>query len=113
MMVAGLGLGSNVAVGLWARSTIEAVAYDTARRIAETPRSADVGAQSNAALRNARSGLGPLAAQVDLRVLSTGPDDVEVLVRYPGVRLVPRLLRAGPAVGALDRTVSLRREGRS
>jgi hypothetical protein len=113
MMVAGLGLGSNVAVGLWARSTVEAVAYDTARRIAETPRSADVTAQSAAALRNARSGLGPLAAQVDLRVLSTGPDDVDVLVRYPGVRLVPRLVRAGPVVGAIDRTLTVRREGRT
>jgi len=113
MMVAGIGLGANVAIGLWARSTVEAVAYDTARRIAETPRSADIGTQSAAALRNARSGLGPLAAQVDLQVVSTGPEDVQVRVRYPGVRLVPRLVRTGPVVGAVERTLTVRREGRS
>ncbi len=110
-MVAALGLTANITVGLWARSTVESVAYDTARRIAETPRGVDTAAQARVAVSNARTALGPTGSRVDLIVESTGPEEVRLRVRYPGVGLLPRLVRSGPVVGAIDRVVSVRREG--
>ncbi|MFM7509497.1 MAG: hypothetical protein ACKO5A_08110 [Actinomycetota bacterium] len=111
VMVGGIGLAVNVTVGLWARATVEAVAYDSARRIAERPAGVDPGQHARDTLANARRNLGPMGATVEFGVVDAGGDSVGVRVRYPGVRLVPQLLRSGPVVGAVDRTITLHREG--
>ena len=110
VMIGGIGVAANVTIGLWARTTVESVAYDTARRIAETPAGADPRRHAEAALANARRSLGPLVADVDLDLVDPGADHVGVRVRYGGVRLVPRLLDGGPVVGSIDRTITVRRE---
>ena len=110
VVVGGIGLTANVTVGLWARATVESVAYDAARRLAERPTGADPARHDREVLANARRSLGPAAATVQMTVVAGPGDSVGVRVRYPGVRLVPRLLRAGPVVGAIDRTITLRRE---
>ncbi len=110
VVMGGIGLAANVTIGLWARTTVESVAYDTARRIAETPAGADPARHAQSSVANARRALGPLAASVELVPVAPDPDHAGVRVRYGGVRLVPRLLDGGATVGAIDRTIVLRRE---
>jgi hypothetical protein len=106
-----IGLAVNVALGLWTRSTVDAVAYDAARRVASTPVGDDVGIRVRQATLDARDLLGPYGSQVELTFESLGPPTVVLHVRAPGVALLPRMLGGGPVVGSIDRRVVVRREG--
>lgn len=110
MCVGGIGMAANAGLGLWTRSTIESVAYDTARRVAETPAGRDVAEQSRLALVHARHTMGPVESAVGLRFDSIGPDEVALHVTYSGVGLLPRLVGGGPIVGAIDRRIVVHRE---
>jgi hypothetical protein len=110
MCIGGIGVAANAGLGLWTRSTIESVAYDTARRVAETPSGRDPVAQSHLAVVNARRTLGPVESTVGFHFESTGPDEVALRVTYPGVALLPRFVGGGPIVGAIDRRIVVHRE---
>ena len=104
-----IGLCANVCIGLWTRSTVEAVAQDAARDIAATPVGELDAARIDDVLDRARARLGPTGARPALR-LDRLDDRVAVRGRHPGVSLLPRLAADGPAVGAVDQLVVVGRE---
>ena len=109
VVVAVLGLAVNLAVGLWLRSTVDAIAYDAARSVAAEP---DVGARPAAAQRalaTARGMLGDRHRTVDLEFESLEPT-VRLRVRSEGLDLLPAMIDGGPTVAAMDRTVVVRAE---
>ncbi len=103
-------LAANVCIGLWTRSTVDAVAYDAAHRIATTPAGADLRARAAEAIAAARRELGAYGDRVSFEVESFGPPSVVLHVRAPGADVLPRLVDGGPVVGALDRRIVVRRE---
>ncbi|UDY35792.1 hypothetical protein [Dermatobacter hominis] len=107
-VIVAIGFCANVCLGLWTRSTVEAVAQDAARDLAATPAGELDAARVETVLSRARARLGPTGAETDLR-LERLDDRVAVRVRHPGVSLMPRLV-AGPSVGALDELVVVGRE---
>ena len=111
ILIALLGLASNVALGLWTRSTVDAVAYDAARDVATAPSGSDPAAVRSAAVHRAEALLGRYGRRVDLRFEGawTAPS-VTLRVRAPGISLLPRMLGDGPVVGALDRRIVVARE---
>ncbi len=113
-VVVGLvGLLANVALGLWTRATIDAVAYDAAREVATSPTHLPRDQVERRALTRARSLLGPAGEDVAFRFEELHDDSTVTLhVRAPGVELLPRLIGSGPTVGALDRRIVMTREGR-
>lgn len=107
-----LGLLANVALGLWTRATIDAVAYDAAREVATSPADLPRDQVADRALARARSLLGPVGEDVTLRFDDLHDDSAVTLhVRTPGVALLPRLIDGGPTVGAVDRRIVMVREG--
>lgn len=110
IVMAFVGLSVNVALGLWTRSTVDAVAYDAARDIATAPDGVDVRLEADAALRRARRALGPYGSQVTMGIEQLDRERVVLRVTSPGVSLLPRIVDGGPVVGALDRRISLQRE---
>lgn len=109
-MVTGLlGLAANVAVGLWTRSTVEAVAHDAATTIAAADGATARAAMTEDALARARRLLGPAALRTRLDVESLEPD-VVVSVEHPGVALLPRLIGRRAAFGAVDQRIVVRAE---
>ncbi len=104
-----VGVAANVALGLWARSTIDAAAYDAARRVASTPAGADAADRARRAASDTRARLGATGRSVELTFETLGPPDVVLRVRAPGVSLLPRIVSA-PVVGSLDRRIVIRRE---
>lgn len=108
-----LGLMVNVAIGLWTRSTIDAVAYDAAREVATQPAGIPLQPAGDRAIARARAVLGPVGDEVSLRFdgLDDGPM-VTLHVRAPGVSLLPSLVAGGPTVGSIDRRIVMIREGR-
>jgi Na+-transporting methylmalonyl-CoA/oxaloacetate decarboxylase gamma subunit len=104
-----LGLAVNVMLGLWVRSTVDAVAYDAARRVATAPADADRDAAAVAALADARRVLGAHARRVELRFESLD-DPVRLHVRSPGVELLPAMVDGAPTVGAIDRRIVMHAE---
>jgi hypothetical protein len=111
IVMALVGLAANVALGLWTRSTVDAVAYDAARRVASTPAGDDPSVRAREATAEARRLLGPYGREVDLDFETLGPPSVVLHVRAPGVALLPRMLHDGPVVGGIDRRIAVRREG--
>lgn len=105
-----IGLASNVCLGLWTRSTVEAVAQDAARDIAATPGADPDMARVEEVLTRARRRLGPTGERTQLELETMG-EDVTLRVRHPGVSLLPRLLTGKAAFGALDERIVVRREG--
>lgn len=103
-----IGSSVNVCLGLWTRSTVEAVAEDAARDLAATPGEID-DARIQDVLDRARRRLGPVAARSVL-VVEDVDGAVRLHVRFPGVSLLPRMLRQ-VAVGTIDERVVVRREG--
>lgn len=110
-----IGLMANVALGLWIRSTVDSVAYDAARAVATTPGVLDspetaLSSQRMATAR-ARTLLGRYGEQVSLEFVPSGSADVIALhVRAPGTKLLPRMIRGGAVVGAIDRTIRVQVE---
>lgn len=108
VVMALVGLASNVALGLWTRSTVDSIAYDAARAVATAPAGVDPVQARQRAIERARELLGPHGRRVDLRFEPDPAADVVVLrVRTPGVSLLPRMLGSGPVVGGLDRRIVL------
>lgn len=105
-----LGLSVNITLGLWTRSTVDAVAYDAARDIATAPSGSDRTAAAAVAVDRALGTLGTYGQQVSLDVEAADDDRVVLRVRAPGVALLPAFLDGGPTVGALDRRIVVRAE---
>lgn len=106
-----LGLAVNVALGLWSRSTVDAIAYDTARYVATADPDLDDSTVKAEALERANRLLGSRAAEVSMKFTSRpGDDQVELRVESPGVALMPRMISAAPMVGGLDRRIVMYRE---
>lgn len=103
-----LGLAVNVTLGLWVRSTVDAVAYDAARRVATTPAGLDRHDAAESAIAEARRVLGAHAQHVELHFESLDP--VQLHVRSPGVDLLPAMVDGGPTVGTLDRRIIMQAE---
>lgn len=109
-IVAMIGLAANVCLGLWTRSTIEAVAQDAARDIAATPGAEIDPARIDAVLGRARDRLGAVGDRTSL-VVERIDEAVTLHVRHPGVSLLPRLVEHRAAFGSLDERIVVRREG--
>lgn len=110
IVVALVGLASNVLLGLWVRSTVDSVAYDAARRVATAPQTESEAVRATA-LAEARRSLGTYERRVEMRFEHEPTSDVVVLhLRAPGVALLPRVLGRGPTVGDLDRRIVITRE---
>lgn len=119
VVLGALGLTVNVALGLWTRSTVDAIAYDAARSVATHPAAADPAiappdllTAESAAIAHARTAIGPFGDRVSFSFEHPDADVVVLHVEAPGVSLLPRFVDGGPVVGAIDRRVVLRREGR-
>lgn len=105
-----LSVASQVALGLVARTTAEAVAYDTARRVATASAGSDPGATELRAVEHAREVLGRRADDVQLDFEPGPPDRVVLRVRSPGIQVLAGLLGDRGEVGRLDRRVVMIRE---
>ncbi len=110
IVMALISLSANVALGLWTRSTVDAVAYDAARDVATAPSGADVHVEADEALRRAAATLGPYGSRVALRFERLDEEAVALRVTAPGVALLPRIVDGGPVVGGLDRRITMQRE---
>jgi len=108
--VALVGFASNSLLALWVRTTVDAVAYDAARRVATAPPSAPESLRAEV-IADARRTLGRHGRRVEFRFEGGPSSDVVVLhVRSPGVSLLPRVLGDGPVVADLDRRIVMSRE---
>jgi hypothetical protein len=105
-----LGLAVNVALGLWTRSTVDAVAYDAARDLATAPAGLDRNAAAPEVIRSALDTLGPYGSRVRMELEAGDGTTVVLRVRAPGVALLPAFLEGGPTVGDVDRRVVVRVE---
>lgn len=105
-----VAVAANVAIGLWARTTVDAVTEDAARRVARAPHDADLAAVAAHAGEDARRLLGRHGQRIRLDWLELGPDRVQLRVRSPGAPVLPGLSGSAIVVGEVDRVVSVRRE---
>jgi hypothetical protein len=105
-----LGLAANITLGLWTRSTVDAVVYDAARDIATTPSGTDRAAAADLVIGRATDSLGVYGDQVLIDVESLGGGTTVLRVRAPGVELLPAMIGGGPTVGDLDRRIVVRNE---
>ncbi len=105
-----LGFAADVALGLWTRSTVDAVAYDAARDIATAPNAADRARIADSVVRRATESLGTYGDEVSLEVEALDGESTVLRVRAPGIDLLPAMIDAGPTVGALDRHIVVRNE---
>jgi len=112
MVVGVLGLCVNVSLGLWERSTTDAVAHDVARWVAEAPAGSDRAIVERRALARGADALGQRRHDVRMEFERDpgDPDRVVLRVRSPGVRLLPRMIGDRVVVGSLDRRIVMRRE---
>lgn len=112
-LLAMLGLATNVALGLWARTRTESIAYEAARAVATAPAGSDATTVRALAVQRACSALGDRCGEVQLDFESAATDTFVTLhVRAPGVRLLPRMVAGDAVVGDLDRLIRIRREHR-
>jgi len=116
-MIAMLGFASNVSLGLWTRSTVDSVAFDAARRVATAPISDQQNAASLSqieaeAIDHARHSLGSFGRRVILEFEHPNNSVVVLHVRSPPQGLLPRMMSTAPLLGAMDRRIILRREGK-
>lgn len=110
-VAAAVGLAANICIGLWARTTVDAVAYDAARDIATAPSGTDRALIAQQIVDEAHASLGTHRERVQMEIESLDSDRVVLRVRSTGVDLIPAMIDGGPAVGAMDRTISVRIEG--
>ena len=115
-----LGLCVNVALGLWTRSTVDSIAYDAVSDVASSPDAASpevrppaLAAAEAAAIDRARATLGSFGDDVEMTFEHPDATVLVLHVQAPGVSLLPRFLGSGPVVGAVDRRLVVRREGRA
>lgn len=105
-----VGVAANVAIGLWTRSTVDAVAYDAARDIATSPAGVDRSTAAHDIVGSAKASLGAYGAHVALDVEAVSDDVVVLHLRADGVDLLPAMIDGGPTVGAIDRRIVVRVE---
>ena len=105
-----LGLAADVALGLWTRTAVEAVAEDAARRIARAPADGSTRAAADREFARARHLLGPTGTQVLLELTDVTPHRLVVHLRWEGRRLLPALTPGGATVAPLDRRIVVRRQ---
>lgn len=106
-----LGVATNVAVGLWTRSVVDAVAYDAARDVATAPVGSDPTLVRESAIAKARTALGRYGQRVRFRFESApGADTVVLHVTAPANNVLPALITGGSIVGPLDRRIVVRQE---
>lgn len=110
-LLAMLGLTVNVALGLWTRSTVDAVAWEAARHVATADPGVPIEQAQAAAISRARQMLGSRSRDVRLEFVSgVDSERVELRVVSPGVSLLPRMLGSGFSAGGIDHTIVMRRE---
>jgi hypothetical protein len=109
IVVGFLGFAAHVSIGLWARSTVDSVAYDVARRVASAPPDSQPSVVETDAIDDARLSLGSYGREVAFR-FEPDTTDVVLHVTAPGFSLLPPMVDAGPVIGAIDRTIVVRRE---
>jgi hypothetical protein len=109
IVAAMLGFSVNLLLGLWTRSTVDAVAYDAARDIATAPSTVDPDTAARTSVERARALLGEHGERVTFDV-AVDDQSVTLRVRSPGVGLMPALIDGGPMVGSIDRRIVIRRE---
>ena len=109
-VAATIGFAANICIGIWERSTVDAVAYDAARDIATAPANSNRAAVAADVLDDARASLGSHGDRVRLDVESLDDDRVVLRLRSRGVALMPAMIDGGPVIGAVDRTIAVRIE---
>jgi len=105
-----LGLAVNVTLGLWTRSTVDAIAYDLARDLATAPSSTRESVDVDGTIDRATRSIGPYGSKVTFDVEQFDGDAVVLRVTAPGVALLPAMIDGGPVVGSIDRRIVIRRE---
>ncbi len=105
-----LGFSVNICLGLWTRSTVDALAYDAARDVATTPAGPARAREATAAVRRATDEMGTYGQRVSMEVESLDGEVVVLHVRAPGISLLPAMIEGGPTVGSLDRRIVVRNE---
>jgi hypothetical protein len=106
-----LGLATNISLGLWLRSRVEAIAWDAARHVATADPTVPVEHSQAVALERAEDLLGSRSSEVRLEFVSSADSErVELWVEAPGVSLLPRMFPSGFTVGRLDHSIVMRRE---
>jgi len=105
-----LGLAVNVTLGLWTRSTVDAIAYDLARDLATAPSGTRESVDVDGAIDRATRSIGPYGSKVTFDVEQFDGDAVVLRVTAPGVALLPSMIDGGPVVGSIDRRIVVRRE---
>lgn len=105
-----LGLSVNVALGLWTRSTVDAVAYDAARDLATTPAGVERSSVAPTVIRRSLDALGPYGSRVHMDLEPGDASTVVLRVQAPGVSLLPAFVEGGPTVGDVDRRIVVRVE---
>lgn len=111
VLMGAVALAADVGVGLWVRSSVDAVASDLAHELASLPDAERTAARRAAAVERARAVLGPHGRRVRVAV-GESAGSVTVRVQSPAVGLLPRLAGGGSTVAGLDRTVVVRKEDR-
>ena len=110
VMLVLVAVATQVALGLLARTTAEAVAYDAARRVATAPSDMSRSQAEEMARQHAREVLGERAEEVELHFLPAQPDRVVLHVRAEGRPLISTELAGAVRFGELDRRIVLVRE---
>lgn len=109
VLIAFVGTAANVGLGLWARAAVDAAAADAGRRLAAAPADRRAASDRAEVLARAVAQLGPFGRRVRMSATDLG-DQVTVHVTAPAIGLLPRLVRGGALVPALDRRIVVRRE---
>ncbi len=109
VVLVAVGSTCNVCIGLWTRSTVEAVAQDAARDLAASQTEGIGPERVRQVLSRARERLGPTGKRTSMSVESTSPS-VVLRVTHPGTSLIPRVLAGSASVGAIDERIVVRRE---
>ena len=106
-----LGVCTNIAVGLWTRSVVDAVAYDAARDVATAPPGSDPTTTRAAAIERAEAALGDFGRRVRFE-FESAPDADHVVLRVvaPANSVLPAVVTGGSLVGSIDRRVVITRE---
>lgn len=103
-----VGVALNVVVGLWIRSSVDAVAHDAAVLVASQPPSVDA---ERLALNQARELLGSYSKEVTFEfVHAVDSSQVILHVQSPGYAVMPRVVGERALVPGLDRRIIVHRE---
>lgn len=103
-----VGFALNLVVGLWIRSSVDAVAHDTAVMVASQRPSLHA---EQAAILHARTMLGSYAENVHFAFEHDADSPHVILhVQTPGYGVMPRMIGEHSLVPGLDRRIVIHRE---